>query len=89
MTITKYLHDDKKEKHSSIELKVSVPTISSIILIQNDLYNCTCEDKMEYLFYFDSIDEANKGLDRFIDILSKEYNKHKSCFVIIDGNKSI
>ena len=84
MIVSKHLTDDKKEKHSSIELTIAVPTISEYVLNSYNLYGYSTVTEVEYVFYFSTIEEANKGFEDFLNILAIEYNRHPSTFTIVE-----
>lgn len=81
MTITKTIHDDKKEKHSSFELSISVPAMKMPDeLVRVGGYQS--EEDTTYHSYHASVEEANEAFQTVLEALSRHYNKHISDFTI-------
>lgn len=91
MIISKSLYNDKKEKHNSIELRITVPCLS-LDEVPKELVGgyISGPDYTLYCFDFSSVEEADAGFKVFLGMLSTHYNRHPSTFQIkeqYDRNK--
>ena len=83
MTIKKKLHDDKKEKHNSIELTIYVPSMP-VPKCMAEVGGYSTNEITEYHSHHASFDEAESVFKEFMRFASGYYNKHKDDFHVED-----
>ncbi len=81
MIITKKITDDKKEKHNSFELIISVPAMPVPDFFKFD-GGFAYEEETVYTSFYSSYEEANDAFDSFLTHLSKYFNRSISSFTI-------
>lgn len=83
MTISKKIINDKKEKHNSFELIISVPTMRAPDFFIQDGGFVEDENTI-YTSFYSSEEDANKAFDSFLTHLSAHFKRSVSSFKIND-----
>ena len=82
MIIQKNITNDYKEKNNSIELRIYVPTIDLNIDDFKFVNKYSEQDSVMYYFDTDTLEHAEEIFSKFIEHLSKIYNRSLDYFKI-------